>query len=121
MQEVLSLIGSLLLIGLVLVLTYYATRWYARRAGRQTTSGKYIRVLDRSMLGAGAFAVIIEVSGRYYLLAVADKSVTLLRELPDFEETDDPPFADGVPLSRSFRQLLERARRNSGKGGDPPL
>lgn len=114
--EILSMIGSLLLIVLVLVLTYYATRWYARRAGR-ASSGKYIRIIDRSALGAGASVTIVQVGERYYLLGVGDKSVNMLGELEDFEEREEAPPVP-ASVSQAFRKVLDKARGTSEKGGD---
>lgn len=115
-HEVLAMAGSLILIILILVLTYYATRWYARRMGQRAGTGKYIRVLDSAALGTGASAVIIQVDTHYYLLGVGEKQVNLLCELSEFDPLP-PEMAQAQPFSTAFKQVLEKAR--GGKGGDP--
>lgn len=122
MWEILSMIGSLVLIVLVLVLTYYATRWYARRMG-QSGTGKYIKVLDKAMLAAGTSVALVKVGERYYLLGAGDKQVNLLAELADFEELSPADSATAAPFSQVLRGLLQKSRTggDSGEDGGDPL
>lgn len=118
MMDILSMIGSLALIILVLVFTYYATRWYARRMG-QSGQGKYMKLIDRTQLGTGACVAIVRIDKKYYLLGVGDKSVRLICELPDFEEDSGPEPAEQPPFSQIFRQMADKVRDGMrGKDGD---
>lgn len=118
------MIGSLVLIVLVLVLTYYATRWYARRMGH-SASGRHIKVLDRSQLGAGTYVAVVKVGDKFYLLGVGEKSVSLLCELESFEEPAEAQGAVSLrdsSFSQVLRQVVDRTRGASQKkdGDDRP-
>jgi flagellar biosynthetic protein FliO len=110
--DALSMVGSLVLILLVLVLTYYATRWYARRMG-STGMGKHIKVIDKQALNAGTSLAVVEIGGQYYLLGVGDKSVRLLTELSgDFGQlTQEAPQQAAAPFSQVLDQLLGKTRK----------
>ena len=111
--DLLPILGSLIMIVLILLFTYWATRWYARRMG-PSLSGRNIRIVDRAALSNSASLVIARVCGKYYLLGVGEKGVTLLRELEDFEEQ---PAAASSQLD--FAKLLGRLMAKPGKtGGD---
>lgn len=119
--EIMSMIGSLILIVLVLLLTYFATRWYADRMGKGG-SGKYIKVLDKTVLSAGASLAVVKVGDGYYFLGVGDKNVQLLSELPEaFMEIENAQNQNTQPFSQVFRQLLDKARNpvNHKDSGEP--
>jgi flagellar biosynthetic protein FliO len=110
--DTLQMIGSLLLILLVLVLAYYATRWYARRVG-STGVGKHIKIIDKATLNPGTSLAVVEVGGQYYLLGVGDKSVRLLCELPDDigqSGTGDPSQA-AAPFSQILQGMLGKTQK----------
>jgi flagellar biosynthetic protein FliO len=111
-SETLSMVGSLVLVLLILVLAYFATRWYARRVGG-TGMGKHIKVIDKATLNPGTSLAVVEVGGQYYLLGVGDKSVRLLCELPgDFGQfaAEDPQQA-ATPFSQVLEQMLGKTRK----------
>ena len=114
--DILTMIGSFILIILVLFAAWYATRWYARRMG-PSVGGRNIRVVDRATLANNAAIVIAEICGRYYLFGVSERRVSLIQELVDFEEESrhsEPPV--------TFQSLLEKftAGRNAGAGSARP-
>lgn len=110
MWEVLSMMGSLVLIVLVLVLTYYATRWYARKMGH-AGAGKYIKVLDKTTLSAGSSVAVIKVGDRYYLVGTGDKQVNLLSELEDFQEINPQQMTGDASFSKMFKNVMDKVRR----------
>lgn len=108
--DILSAIGSLVLIVAILVLTYFASRWYARRMGAGG-AGRHIRIIDRAPVGARASVAIVRVEDKHYLIGIGDKGVDMLCELPDFaprlsaEEEKDQSFR------RLFSDLMDKARQ----------
>lgn len=117
LRYVLSLIGSALLIIFVLVLTYYASRWYAKKMG--AGPGKYIQIIDRAVLGQGSAIYIVKVENKYYMLGSADKGVRMLSELPDFEETPQPGTQQQViPFKQIMRDVLTKAGLPGNKRDD---
>lgn len=120
-SQAVSLIFSLIGVVLVLVLTYFATRWFARRAGAGAVSGRAMHVVDRITVAQGAHLVIVEVGGAHYLLGVGEKTVSLITKLDDFRLDAIP--AQGTPPS--FRELLQdmlpvrgKTQGKKGNGGD---
>lgn len=120
-SQAVSLIFSLIGVVLVLVLTYFATRWFARRAGAGAASGRAMHIVDRVTVAQGAHLLIVEVGGAYYLLGVGDKNVNLITKLDDFR-LDATPAANTPP---SFRDLLQdmlpargKTQGKKGNGGD---
>lgn len=122
LTDILALLGSGILIVLLLVATYYASRWYAKRIGR-VSGGHYIKVVDQAGLAPGSSLMIVEIQGSYYLLGISDKNMQLITRLEDFTP-DAPTGPQGAfPYGESFRELLSKAGftgkgRNSKDNGD---
>jgi len=104
------MVGALVVIGLALAATYYASRWYAKRAG-VSASGKYVKIVDKLGLAQGSSVYIIKVNGRYHMLGVSDRSVSYLSELPEFTETGDQGGNNALPFSQVIKGAM-------GKRGD---
>jgi flagellar protein FliO/FliZ len=66
----------------VIVLTYYASKWYARKMG-PLSGGKHIKVIDRQMIGKTGSILIIDVEGVQYLVGANEQSIRILRQLKD--------------------------------------
>jgi flagellar biogenesis protein FliO len=111
-MDIMSLIGALVIIGLALGLTYYGSRWYARRIGSSGV-GRYVKIVDRTALSQGSAVYIIKAGSRYHMLGVSDKAVSYLQALPDFEETGNPDAAKAIPFSQVMKGVM-------GKRGDGP-
>ena len=94
----------------VIILTYYASKWYARKMG-PLSSGKHIRVIDRQTVGKTASLLIIDVQGNQYLIGVSEQSVCVLKEM------DEPIQLQPVAASArpDFQSMLKSFLR---KGGD---
>jgi len=118
--DVMSAIGSLVIICLVIALTYYVSRWYARRAG-VSAGGKYVKVLDRTHLGNTSSLMIIQVGGKYYLLGVSDKNMEMLCELEDFDRhVEESSMSDSAqaPFGQLLRGLMDKSGTRSKKRDD---
>jgi len=123
--DVMSAIGSVVIIILVLVLTYYATRWYARRlnGGAGAGSGKYVKILDRANTGGASSLLVVQVGDQYYLVGVGEKNVQLLCELKDFDRFmgENPlPTSTQAPFGSLLRGLMDRSgqsAKNKDDGG----
>lgn len=120
-MDILSILGAFAVIILVLVLTYKASRWYARRMGGAIGSGKYIKFHDRAALGGGnASLVITQVGEEYYLLGISDHNVQLICKLDAFDP--DAHLLQQQPSSfgKLFGDMLRKGKPQSGEpeGGD---
>jgi len=110
--EILPMLGSLIMVVAILVLTYYATRWYARRAGGAVSS-KNIRVIDKVSLSNNTALVIACVCGKYYLLGMTEHGITLLRELEAFEE--QAPELQAASFKKLFEKFTEQPKKENKK------
>jgi flagellar biogenesis protein FliO len=109
---------GLTLIGItaVLVLTYFATKWYAGRMGPMLM-GKHIKVIDRLQIGKSASILIVELADVQYLIGVTEQGVSILLELAEPIRPDENNRESAFKLRQiDFRALM----RNYGKrkGGD---
>lgn len=81
-----SLLGMLVVIVLVLVLAWWATKQFARHApqgfGNRTARDGF-GVLAQLPLGQGQRIVVVECAERYFLLGVTEQSISTLAELSD--------------------------------------
>jgi len=115
-NDVLTGIGALgILIG-VLVLTYYVTRWYARRLGGGAFAGKYIVVHDRVTMSRETSLAIIEINGRFYLIGVGEQGVNLVSELEGFAPIPSTPPHSKIPFEKLYTDMLGKFGRKSSKG-----
>ena len=113
--DIFTMIGSFILIILVLFAAWYATRWYARRMG-PSIGGRSIRVVDRANLANNAAIVIAEICGRYYLFGVSERQVSLIQELPDFQEEHPPE--QNASFQKLFQKLVAGKLAGSPKEKD---
>jgi flagellar biosynthetic protein FliO len=111
--DVMSLVGAFVVIIAALALLYYVSRWYVRRTGG-AGGGKYVKIIDRTPLAQGSSVCIAKIGGRYYLLGVSDKAVTMLGDLPDFHEHAENAGQAGA----SFSQIMRGAMGNRMDDGE---
>ena len=115
-QEVLSLLGILLVLVLVLGGCYAFTRWAGTGlAGRFGVSpaGRQLRVLERLTAGRDQSLLVVKAAGRYFLIGSSPSGFSLLAELTQEEgalwETPSDGAAKAPPDFRSLlRQLREK-------------
>ncbi len=116
-QEVLSLLGILLVMVLVLVGCYFVTRWagtgLSLRIGAQGAGGR-LRVLDRLPVGRDQVILVVQAAGRFLILGSSPSGFSLLCELTEEEGAQwigspdsDSPAEKAVP---DFREMLRRFR-----------
>jgi flagellar protein FliO/FliZ len=82
MGDFFSMLFSLVGAVCIIVLTYYASRWYARKMG-PIAGGKHIRIIDRVVVSRTGSVLIVDIGGRQYLLGVSDQNVQILMELDE--------------------------------------
>ena len=86
----------------IIVLTYYASKWYARKMG-PIAGGKHIKVVDRLVVSKTGSILIVDIGGRQYMLGISDQNVQILMEL---DETIPLPMEheNGVGRIERFAQ-----------------
>ena len=117
-QEVLSLLGILLVMVLVLVGCYLVTRWAGSglsvRLGLTGGAGGRLRVLDRLPVGRDHMILVVQAADRFLVLGSSPSGFSLLCELTEEEGrqwTSPPPSeAAAEKTTPDFREMLRRLR-----------
>lgn len=115
--DVLPVLGSLLMIVLVLMLTWYLTRWYAKKTGNGIT-GRNIKIVDKAGISNTSSLIVAQVCGKYYLIGASDHGVSLLKELEDYTNIQDTG-ANVIPFQKLFSRLVNAGSKNTGDGFAP--
>jgi flagellar biogenesis protein FliO len=111
-----SILPVLVGIPAILVLTYFASRWYAGRMGPMVM-GKHIKVVDRLLIGKGASILLIELAGVQYLIGVTERGICVLKELDEPITPEEATREAAFKLRRiDFRDILRSHGKR--KGGD---
>lgn len=116
--DVFSMLFALIGTVCIIVLTYYASRWYARKMG-PIAGGKHIKVVDRLVVSKTGSILIVDIAGKQYVMGVSDQKVDILMEL---DETipfpaDRGTGGDGLKglMDKSgFRSLIDHAGKRKG-------
>lgn len=103
-QNVLQLIGALVTFIAILVATYYTTKWIGK-SGIVQSQSKNISVVETFRLAPNKFVQIVKVGKKYYAIAIAKETISLLGELSD----DDLDLSvSDVMDAASFKEVLSK-------------
>ncbi len=108
-KEVISMLLALLATAGVIVLTYYATKWYAKRFN-VVAGSKHIKVIDRLIVGKTASIVIIEVSGIQYMVGVSDGSVRIMKELDIPVPPESIQLLNQQSFIKAFKSVIHKEK-----------
>ena len=116
----------------VLLAAYYFTRFFAKKSLNLRGGKTNMRVLDRMVLTKDKSILVVEIYGRYYVLAVTNQNISRVDELDEetiafFARSQEPYAAKGfstilgAAAGNFFMLLKERLGlgKNSAQGGDP--
>jgi len=87
LEAVLPLIFALVAVGAVLYLSYLFSRYLAVGAAKINKS-KYVKIIDRVVLGQDRLMLITMIGGKYYLIGSTSQSIQILAELDENEIVD---------------------------------
>lgn len=104
-----SIIGIIL----VLILTYYSTKWISTKTSL-TAKSKYMSIVDKMVLGQNRFIAIAEIYKKYYLISITEKDINILKELEDFS----PIGHDPVESSLNFNRILDKYKNQVNIGNN---
>lgn len=106
-EQISSLLGVIFIFLLILYGSYFVSKKVAKVSLRENQS-KYIRLVDRMMLGQDKFIAIILIGNRYFLIGTSGDEITLLGELEQEDlqklETPDNPLAEAL----NFKEILKK-------------
>lgn len=110
-EDIFSMIAAFIGIICVIILTYYVSKWYARRMGT-IAGGKHIRIVDRLIVGKTGSIMIIDVEGTQYMVGVNEHRIEIMKQLDvPVQIRDDDRDRAANPVS-AFKSLLHKGKDN---------
>lgn len=110
-SSVAQLFTVLVLFILVLVATYYVTKWIAKYQKGSTFTAN-MEIMETCRLSTTKYLQIVRVVNKYMVIAVCKDTVTVLTELS--EDEYEPPVlksSDPVDFSKEFEKVLEKFKK----------
>lgn len=95
---------------LILVATYYVTRFVAKQTGGRMNA-RNIHVIETMKISPTKYIQLIEVAGKYLAIAVSKDQVTMLTEVSG-EDIVMPE--DGPESGLSFSEIMNKIKKSKG-------
>ena len=112
-ENILKLIGLIILCALIIAASYFVTRLIGRREAGMTGKSNF-KVLDAFRLSPNKYLQLIQVGTRYLVIAVGKDNVSLLCEL----NAEDIVYWREEGKKVSFKEIMSKA---VGRTVDKPL
>ena len=108
LSNTIQLIVILIIFILVLIATYFTTKWIGKSGTIQANSPN-IRVKETFKIAPNRYIQIIELGDKYYAIGVSKDNITFLTELSE-EQLDLTPV-EAHSGSGSFKDFFEKIRK----------
>ena len=93
----------------VIILTYYVSKWYARKMG-PLASGSHIKVIDRQMVSKSGSLLIVEIEGTQYVVGATDQQVQIMLKLDTPIPYQPKPQTDSKGLGSIWEMIKKDIR-----------
>ena len=121
MDDILYILGIVLIFCLITYLAYITTRYIAGKTGA-ASKGKHIRIIETTILGKDKQLLLIKAGGEYLLLSSSGKDIGLIKEIKLEEYDENIVFNRQNPLSFSsfLKNNIDKMKNaiNKTKGSD---
>ena len=111
----LKLLMLLIAFILILVASYYVTKWYAKSGfiKKQTNN---MEIVDTFSMGPNRQICIVRIGQKYIAVSVCKDQIRYLTEIPEeqLELTVQKPQGDGMPFKDVFHNMMKQ-QFTSGK------
>jgi len=106
---VLTLVVALAAVAAVLYLSYIFSRYLAAGAAKINRS-KYVKIIDRVVLGQDRMMLIVMIGEKYYLVGSTSQSIQILTELEDKDiaPVHSEKFTGNADFKTTLRGLLSK-------------
>lgn len=104
-QNVLQLLAVAFIFVLILVATYFATRWIAK-SGMVQMQSKNISVIETFKIAPNKYIQIIQLGTKYYAISVSKEHINFLTELD--EEQLNFENIERQQQVLSFKEVMEK-------------
>lgn len=116
--DIFSMLFALIGTVCVIMLTYFASKWYAKKMG-PIAGGKHIKVVDRLVVSKTGSILIVDIEGRQYMMGISDQNVQILMELDEIIPLPMDHGAGGDGLKGlisgdSYKSLLSAMKKRKG-------
>ena len=104
-----ELIGLVLLLIVILIATYYTTRFVGRAKGNQLRTGNF-DLIDSYRISPNKMLQIIKVSGKYLVIAISKDNIEFITEL----EEDQVTMRDTEATNKqSFKNIFDSIKNKN--------
>ena len=109
MDGLLTLIVAIVAVGAVLYLSYLFSRYLAVGAAKINRS-KYVKIIDRVVLGQDRMMLIVLIGEKYYLMGSTSQSIQILAVLDssDIAETPSEKLAANPDFKSALMGILTK-------------
>ncbi len=105
----LKLLMLLIAFIVILVASYYVTKWYAKSGfiKKQTNN---MEIVDTFSMGPNRQICIVRIGQKYIAVSVCKDQIRYLTEIPEeqLELTVQKPQGDGMPFKDVFRNMMKQ-------------
>lgn len=101
-------------LSLVVLLAYVSLRYGLGRLQKNTWNSQ-LQIVDRLFLGSKSGLFVIKVAEQYFLLAVTEQHIEILKELPEYPMINTP-FSE-LEVGNTVSQFREAIKTGFGKRG----
>lgn len=108
---VLSIVFSFVLVVGILFLAYFSTKWLSKKMSTQGNT-RYIKVLDRVMLGQDKSIVVVKIAGKTMAVAMTSHTAVKLCDIDEASVEPAPP-PQGMDFSSIFKNYLAKGKQNA--------
>lgn len=113
-KSVLKLIGLIILCILIIIASYYTTKFVGKKQlGRSAKSN--FRSIDIFRISTNKYLQIIEVGERYFCIAVAKDTVTVVGELSKDDIKNFPPEIQEKSFKETMADILKKKEASDHK------
>ena len=109
MEDFIPLILALIAVGAILYLSYLFSRYLAVGAAKINKS-RYIKIVDRAVLGQDRMLLIAMIGEKYYLIGSSAQSINILTEIDD-KNIANVTFLENTSGDSSFKSVFKRFQR----------
>ena len=116
-ENAMQLIGAMLVFALVLIITYFTTRWIG---GYQKMSmrNKNLQIIETLSIAPNKYICLVKTGDVYLVIAVGKDEVTLLTQLTEEQLSEVPVFDSSqgnvmsgkTVVAENFQEVLEKVK-----------
>ena len=103
---VISLIFAVIVTIIVIVATYYGSKWAVKRMS-SLSSSKYINILDKAPLAQDKFLAITKIGEKHFLISVTPHNINLLTELEGTDLIENTKKNGVDDFSKIFKNIMQ--------------